>query len=71
MGLILDKFQELMETGHGVRMGVILESTDGEFWTVIDQLDTVRFDPEGRERDCQLRDLNFEDIVFHLRLRND
>ena len=66
---IKERLADIVAAGHGLRIEVILETLDGEEFLVISQKDMTRFEPSGQFDDCQIMDLDFEDVIFELKRR--
>ncbi len=62
---ISEQIEEIISQNLGIRIEVTLETVDGIDWTVVNQTDAVQFDPEERVQDCQIMDMDMEDIIFH------
>ena len=64
MRSIKEQVEDIINQRLGVRIEVTLETTDGFNWTVVNQTDAVQFDPEERVQDCQIMEMDVEDIIF-------
>jgi len=67
---IKEQVEGLINQKWAIRISVTLESKNGSEWSVVEQTDALVTDPECEKENIQLMEMNMEELVFFLDLKD-